>query len=113
MEEAVECGGSPGLVARRDRLHRGDLREGREAHVRQGRQSLGSSTPFQFQSGREHAKGNRHSRGGEGQRARVQDAREGCGGPEWRRIEETINRNEQSEVEGQGHIAPQQPTEVA
>ena len=35
MEEAVECdGGDPGLVARRDRLHRRDVYEGREAHVR-------------------------------------------------------------------------------
>ena len=30
--------GGPGLVARRDHLHRGDVHEGREAHVRQGRQ---------------------------------------------------------------------------
>ena len=37
MEEAVECdGGGPGLVAQRDRLHRGDVHEGREAHVRPG-----------------------------------------------------------------------------
>ncbi len=37
MEEAVECdGGSPSLVASRDRLHRGDVHEGRQAHLRPG-----------------------------------------------------------------------------
>jgi hypothetical protein len=40
------------------------------------------SAPLQFQLGRQHAKGDRHPRRGEGQRARVQGAREGRGGPE-------------------------------
>ena len=84
MEEAVECdGGGPGLVAQRDRLHRGDVQEGREAHVRPGGQHPRPIAPLQFQPGRQHAKGDRHPRRGEGRRARVQGAREGRGGPEW------------------------------
>ena len=64
MEEAVECDGwRPSLVARRDRLHRGDVHEGREAHVRPRRQHPGPIAPFQFQPGRQHAKGNRHHEG--------------------------------------------------
>ena len=38
--------------------------------------------PLQFQLGRQHAKGDRHPRRGEGQRRRVQGAGEGRGGPE-------------------------------
>ena len=84
MEEAVECdGGRPGLVAPRDRLHRGDVHEGREAHVRPGGQHPRPIAPLQFQLGRQHAQGDRHPRRGEGRRGRVQGAREGRGGPEW------------------------------
>jgi hypothetical protein len=37
MEEALECdGGGPGLVAQRDRLHRGDVQERGEAYLRPG-----------------------------------------------------------------------------
>ena len=91
MEEAVECdGGDPGLVAQRDRLHRGNVHEGREAHVRRGSQSPRPSAPLQFQLGRQHAQGDRHSRRGEGRRARVQGARQGSGGPEWPAGEEAV-----------------------
>src|SRR6266496_6262178 len=84
MEEAVECdGGGPGLVAPRDCLHRGGVHGGREAHVRPGGQDPRPIAPLQFQPGRQHAKGDRHPRRGEGRRARVQGAREGRGGPEW------------------------------
>ena len=38
--------GDPGLVARRDRLHRRDLQEGREDDVRQGRLPEGPSRLF-------------------------------------------------------------------
>ena len=52
MEEAVECdGGDPGLVTSRDRLHRRDVHEGREAHVRPGGQDPRSIAPLQFQLG--------------------------------------------------------------
>ncbi len=78
MEEAVERdGGCPCLVAQRDRLHRGDVHESREAHVRPGCQSPGPIAPLQFQPGREHAKSDRHPRRREDRRARVQDPREG------------------------------------
>jgi hypothetical protein len=57
MEKAVECDeGGPGMVASWDRLHRGDLYEGREAHVRTRGQHPGPIAPLQFQPGRQHAK---------------------------------------------------------
>src|SRR6266545_3103222 len=48
-------------------------------------------TPLQFQPGRQHAKGDRHPRRGEGRRERVQGAREGRGRPEWPPEEETVD----------------------
>ena len=42
MEKAVECDGrGSGLVAQRDRLYWGDVREGREAHLRPRREPPG------------------------------------------------------------------------
>ncbi len=83
MTEEWKWMGTSGLVAPRDCLHRGGVHEGREAHVRPGGQDPRPIAPLQFQLGRQHAKGDRHPRRGEGRRGRVQGAREGRGGPEW------------------------------
>ena len=53
--------------------------------------------PLQFQLGRQHAKGDRHPRRGEGRRGRVQGAREGRGGPEWPAGEETVGPGNEEE----------------
>ena len=52
MAQAVESCGGPGLVAPRDHLHRRDLQEGREAHVRPRGRRAGSISPLQRGSGR-------------------------------------------------------------
>src|SRR4029079_1755630 len=51
-----------GVVARRDYLHRRDLQERREAHVRQGCVIEGSCEAVQLQSRRQHAARDRFSR---------------------------------------------------
>ena len=85
MEEAVERDGRrPGLVAQRDRLHRGDVQEGREAHVRPGGQPPGPIAPLQFQPGRQHAKGDRHPRRREDRRARSRRTRTATAPSRWR-----------------------------
>ncbi len=82
MAEAVQCDDrSPGLVPQRDRLHGRDIQESREAHVRSGGQHSRPIAALQLQPGREHAKGDRYSRRGEGRRARIQGARQGRGAP--------------------------------
>src|SRR5258707_3725232 len=90
-DRGVEVDGHSGLVAPRDCLHRGVVHEGREAHVRPGGQHPRPIAPLQFQLGRQHAKGDRHPRGGEGRRGRVQGACEGRGGQEWPAGEETVD----------------------
>ena len=83
MEEAVERdGGGSGLVARRDCLHRGDVRESRQAHVRPGGQHPGPVAPLQCQPRRQRAKGDRHPRRNPDRWERVQSARDRCGRPE-------------------------------
>ena len=59
-DRGVEVGGHSGLIAPRDCLHRGDVHEGREAHVRPGGQDPRPIAPLQFQLGRQHAEGDRH-----------------------------------------------------
>src|SRR5918999_1719114 len=76
-DRGVEVDGHSGLGAPRDCLHRGGVHEGREAHVRPGGQDPRPIAPLQCQLGRQHAKGDRHPRRGEGRRGRVQGAREG------------------------------------
>jgi hypothetical protein len=72
----------PGLVAPRDRLHRGGAPEGREAHLRSRGQGPGPLAPVRLQPGRRDAPGHRHPREGGSRGARAQGAREGRGGPE-------------------------------
>jgi len=91
-----------GLVAPRDCLHRGGVHEGRKAHVRPGGQDPRPIAPLQFQLGRQHAKGDRHPRRGEGRRGRVQGAREGRGGPEWPAGEETVDPEVQFRAAARG-----------
>src|SRR5438067_6068584 len=57
MDQGHEPVGRACVVPRRDRLHRGDVHEGREAHIRPRGQPPGPIASFQFQSGRPHAKG--------------------------------------------------------
>ena len=83
MEEAFECdGGGPSVVPQRDRLHRRDVREGREAHVCPWSQPPRLIAPLQFQLGRKHAKGDRYPRRGGGRCQGIQGTREGSGGSE-------------------------------
>ena len=81
MVEEWKWEGHSGLVAPRDCLHRGGVHEGCEAHVHPGGQRPRPIAPPQFQLGRQHAKGDRHPRRGEGRRGRVPGDREGRGGP--------------------------------
>src|SRR6267154_5960885 len=101
-DRGVEVDGHSGLVAPRDRLHRGGVHEGRETHVRPGGQDSRPIAPLQFQLGRQHTKGDRHPRRGEGRRGRVQGAREGRGGPEWPAGEETVDPEVQFRAAARG-----------
>src|SRR2546429_3095607 len=83
----------------------------------------GPSAPLQFQLGRQHAKGDRHPRRGDGRRGRVHGARAGRGGREWSAGEETVDvacRRRQKKYESpqttpvaaaQPHAAGPSPTE--
>src|SRR5258705_1110207 len=86
----MEVDGHSDLVARRHHLHWRILQESREAYLRQGSVSERSGRPLQLESRRKSTPRDRHSRRRRGRRWRVQGAREGCGGPQWREEEAVV-----------------------
>src|SRR5262245_12785774 len=83
MAKAVEPRGRPGVVPRRDDLHRRDLQKPRETHLRQRGCAPGPSQALQLQDRGKRKARARHPSGGGGRRGRVQGARPCRGRPQY------------------------------